>query len=86
MLHRAWQVKGPVEPERIYRSAPAVTDCHWSGSPSRSTGPVVILTQEPVMHDSNYGIGIDSRMIPVFAGTGIRDIIMKWNRNQNRNQ
>ncbi len=25
--------------ERIYRSAPAATDCHWSSPPSRASGP-----------------------------------------------
>ncbi len=38
----------------------------------------------PVMHDS--GIGIDSGMIPIFAGIGIKNIKIKWNRNWNRNQ
>ncbi len=27
--------------ERIYRSSPAATGCHWSGSPSRAGGPSV---------------------------------------------
>ncbi len=35
------------------------------------------------MHDSHSGIGIDSGVIPFFAGTGIK---IEWNRNWNRNQ
>ena len=40
------------------------------------------------MHDSKYRVEIDSRMIPLFAGngigTGIKNIKMEWNRNQNQ--
>ena len=44
------------------------------------------------MHDSNSGIGINSGMIPIFAGIGIgigigiKNNQIKWNRNWNRNQ
>ena len=42
------------------------------------------MIEVTVMHDS--GIGIGSRMIPFFAGIGIKNIKIEWNLNWNQNR
>ena len=35
---------------------------------------MLVVINQPVMHDSDTGIGIDSGMSPIFAGIGIKNI------------